>query len=166
MFAAKAAGHCALQSVVFVVVVVVVRSQSNWSLCISKCCCCWQPKQLVTMHYRVLLLSLSAAKATGHYAFQNAAVVDSKSNWSLCITDCFFLCLQPKQLITVHYRVLLFSLSAAKATGHYAFQNAAVVGSKSNWSLCITECCCCLCLQPKQLVTVHYRVLLLSLSTA
>jgi hypothetical protein len=114
LFAAKTAGHCALQSVV-VVVVVVVCSQSNLSRFITKCCCCLQPKQLVTVHYKDLCLLflflwlwLFAAKANGHYTLQSVAVVGSQSSLSLCITKgCC--CLQSKQLVTVHYKGLLLS---------------------------------------------------------
>jgi hypothetical protein len=51
--------------------------------------------------------------------------------------------LKPKQLVTVHYQVLLF---AAKLTDRCALKSV-VVYSQSNWSLCTTKRCCCL--QPK-----------------
>jgi hypothetical protein len=65
--------------------------------------------------------------------------------------------LQPKQLATVHYKVLL--LFAAKANSHCALESFVVVCSLSNWSLSFTKCC--FCLQAKQMATVHYKVLLL-----
>jgi hypothetical protein len=65
LFAAKATGHCALQSVA------VFCSQSNWSLYITKFCC-FQPKQQVTVHYKALLLF--EAKATGHCALPSVVI--------------------------------------------------------------------------------------------
>jgi hypothetical protein len=50
---AKATGHCALKGLLLFAAkalvtvnysVVVVCSQSNWSLCFKKFCCCLQPK--------------------------------------------------------------------------------------------------------------------------
>jgi hypothetical protein len=114
LFAAKATVHCALQSVA------VVCSESNT---IHQMCCCLQPKQLVTVHYKVLLLF--TAKAT---LYIKCVAVCSQRKWTLCITKCCC-CLQPNQLVTVHYKVLL--LFAAKAIGHCALQSVAVVCSQS-----------------------------------
>jgi hypothetical protein len=88
------------------------------------------------VHYKVLLLF--EAKATGHCTLQSVAVVGAKETCH-CVLN-----------------VLLF---AAKATGHCALQSVSVVCSQSSLSLCISMCCCCW--QPKQLVTVHYKELLL-----
>jgi hypothetical protein len=115
LFAAKITGHYALH------IIPVVNSQRYWSLCIAL-----------------------------------VAVVCSQSSWSLCVTKCcvvfvvcLFVCLKPKQIVTVHYKVLLsfavkttghYALNllltfAAKATGHCASQRFVAVCSQSSWSL-------------------------------